>query len=299
MFLKRYEGNPILEPIAKHSWESRLVFNAAAVLVDKQVHLLYRAMGNDRISRLGYAVSADGYTINERLPEPVLTPSSAEEKEGCEDPRVTLIDDKLYVAYTAFGDYARDKVFQIALTSISTNDFLSKKWCWQDKSLPFPGIRNKNALLFPKKINNQYVMFHRLDPDICIAKSSDLQNWQGLRFVMGPRLDSWDSLKVGTTGPPMELNEGWLFLYHGVNFEKTYCLGVALLNKNNVEEVIYRCKEPILRPETAYERFGDVRNVVYSCGFVALDDKILVYYGGADSVLGVATYDLAELLPKK
>jgi len=116
---------------------------------------------------------------------------------------------------------------------------------------------------------------------------------------MGPRQKSWDSWKIGTTGPPIELNEGWLFLYHGVDYEKTYCLGVALLDKQNIEDVIYRCEEPILRPEKVYERFGDVRNVVYSCGYVAIDDKILVYYGGADSVLGVATYDLAELLPKK
>jgi len=124
--LKRFEGNPILEPIGIHNWESRLVFNAAAISVNKQVHLIYRAMGNDHISRLGYAVSSDGYHIDERLSYPILEPSSDEESEGCEDPRLTLIDDKLHMAYTAFGNYARQKVFQIAQTSISVEDFLEK-----------------------------------------------------------------------------------------------------------------------------------------------------------------------------
>jgi len=97
----------------------------------------------------------------------------------------------------------------------------------------------------------------------------------------------------------LELNEGWLFIYHGVDYEKTYRLGVALLDRQNPEKVIYRRDEPILNPERDHERFGDVPNVVYSCGHVTIDNQILVYYGGADSVLCVATYDLAELLPKK
>ena len=297
--MKRFEGNPILEPIGTHNWESRLVFNAAAISVNKQVHLIYRAMGNDHISRLGYAVSSDGYHIDERLPYPIFEPSSDKESEGCEDPRLTLIDDRLHMAYTAFGNYARQKVFQIAQTSISIEDFLEKKWHWEERSLIFPGIRNKNGLIFPIKINGEYIMFHRLDPDVCIARSDNLKNWHSLKFVMGPRQKSWDSWKIGTTGPPIELNEGWLFIYHGVDYEKTYRLGVALLDKQNPEEIIYRRDEPILNPEKDHERFGDVPNVVYSCGHVTIDNQILVYYGGADSVLCVATYDLAELLPKK
>jgi predicted GH43/DUF377 family glycosyl hydrolase len=297
--LKRFEGIPILEPRGNHSWESRLVFNAAAILLNKQVHLLYRAMGNDHISRIGYATSSDGYNIDERLPEPILAPIQEEEKEGCEDPRITLIDDRLHLVYTAFGQHERDKVFQIAHTSISAENFLAKQWQWEKRSLPFAGIRNKNGLLLPKKIDGQYLMFNRFDPDLCIAKSTDLQNWCDLKYVMGPRQKSWDSWKIGTTGPPIELNEGWLFIYHGVDYEKVYRLGVAMLDKQNLQEVIYRCKDPILWPERQYERFGDVPNVVYSCGSVRIDNQVLIYYGGADSVLNVATYDLAELLPKK
>ncbi len=264
-----------------------------------RVHLVYRAMGNDHISRLGYATSWDGYHFNERLPDPIFVPRNEHEAEGCEDPRLTVLGDKLIMAYTAFGNRMQEKVFQIALTSIQLSDFLEKKWTWQKSIHAFPGIRNKNAFILPQKIGAQYILFHRLDPDICIARSSSFGDWCGMKFVMGPRLKMWDSWKVGTTGPPFLLNEGWLMLYHGVDFDKRYCLGVALLDKDDPSRVIYRCTEPILEPEMDYERYGDVSNVVYSCGSVIIDGKVLVYYGGADSVLGIATYEMAELLPKK
>ena len=101
--MKRFQNNPILEPIGTHAWESRLVFNAAAFASKDRVHILYRAMGDDNISRIGLASSPDGYTIDERLPLPVFAPSNDTENEGCEDPRLTLIDDTLYMGYTAFG----------------------------------------------------------------------------------------------------------------------------------------------------------------------------------------------------
>jgi predicted GH43/DUF377 family glycosyl hydrolase len=297
--MTRFKGNPILEPIGTHKWESQLVFNAAAFTHNKKIHLLYRAMGNDHISRIGYATSTDGYHIDERFPTPIFSPSNEPEKEGCEDPRTTLLDNSLIMAYTAFGNHDSQQVYQIGLTSIKLNDFLARKWNWGKRSLVFPGVRNKNGLLFPKKIHDEYILFHRLGLDVCIARSEDLKCWYDIKFVMGPRAESWDSWKVGTTGPPIELNEGWLFIYHGINYDKIYALGVALLDKNNPEKVIYRAENPILTPEKNYEVFGKVQNVVYSCGHVVIDDKILIYYGGADSVLCVATYDPSELLPKK
>ncbi|MCW3994850.1 MAG: glycosidase [Candidatus Bathyarchaeota archaeon] len=297
--MKRFEGNPILKPDGKHDWESRTVSNAAAILLDKQIHLLYRAMGNDNISRIGYAVTTDGYNIDERAPDPAFSPIMEAENAGCEDPRLTVLGDSLIMTYVAYGQYAYHKVYQVALTSIPITNFLARQWIWGERRLCMPGIRNKDAIVFPKKINDEYIMFLRFDPDICIARSNDLNLWYKLEFVMGPRLDSWDSFKVGATGLPIELNEGWLFIYHGVNYSNVYCLGVALLDKERPEQVIYRGKEPILTPEKDYERLGKVQNVVFSCGNVLIDDKVLVYYGGADSVLCVATYDLAELLPKK
>jgi beta-1,2-mannobiose phosphorylase / 1,2-beta-oligomannan phosphorylase len=297
--MKRFQGNPILEPIGTHGWESRRVFNAAVFRTEKQTHILYRAMGNDGISRFGYASSSDGYQIDERLPFPVFEPTNDSEKYGCEDPRLTLLNGRLIMTYTAFGSYGCQDAYQVSLTSIAVEDFLAKRWVWNERFLVFPGIRNKDAVIFPKKFDGKYVMFHRLETDICLARSDDLKRWFDLKFIMGPRMKSWDCWKVGAAGPPIELNEGWLFIYHGVSFEKIYSLGVALLDKNNPEEILYRSEKPILIPEEDYERFGKVSNVVFSCGSVLTDNQVLLYYGGADSVLCVATYDLCELLPKK
>ncbi len=297
--MKRFEGNPILKPIGKNNWESRTVSNAACIRINKKIHLLYRAVGNDNISRIGYATSSDGYHIDERLPNPIFSPLNKSENAGCEDPRVTLIGDSLLMTYVAYGQYAYHKVYQVALTSISIKSFLARQWQWGDRQLCLPGIRNKDAIIFPKKVKGEYIMFLRFDPDICIARSNNLDLWYKLKFVMGPRLDSWDSFKVGASGLPIELNEGWLFIYHGLNYSKVYSLGVALLDKENPEQVIYRSKDPILTPEKDYERLGKVPNVIFSCGSVLMDGKVLIYYGGADSVLCVVTYDLAELLPKK
>jgi len=114
-------------------------------------------------------------------------------------------------------------------------------------------------------------MFHRLETDICIARSDDLQHWHGLKFVLGPSSNTW---KVGTADPPILINEGWLFIYHGVSTDKVYSLAVALLDKNNPEQVLYRSEEPILTPTEDYERFGQVPNVVFSCGQIIMDNQL-------------------------
>jgi predicted GH43/DUF377 family glycosyl hydrolase len=297
--MKRFPNNPILEPIGTHAWESRFVFNAATVDVDDKIHILYRAMGTDNISRLGLATSSDGYNIDERLPLPVFSPISECENEGCEDPRLSLVDGSYILAYTAFGTHAQHRVFQIGLSSIKINDFVEKRWRWGERYLAFPGIHNKDAVIFPEKIKGDYIMFHRLEPDVCIARSNDLKRWYDLKYIFGPGESQWDSWKIGAAGPPFKINEGWLFIYHGVSLDRIYSLGVALLDKNDPEHVLYRSPEPILKPEADYEKYGQVPNVVFSCGQVMRDNELLLYYGGADTVLCGASYELSELLPKK
>ena len=297
--MRRFKGNPILEPIVGNAWESRLVFNAAALHLKNRVHILYRAMGNDAISRIGYASTSDGYRIDYRSPTPIFEPKEQVEHSGCEDPRLSLFDDKVVMAYTALSEVDHGQLYQIGLTSIGVEDFLNREWKWNSRVLPFRGIRNKDAVLFPRRINGKYVMLHRFDPDVCVAYSADLETWCNIRSIFGPRIKSWDSWKIGAGGSPIEVNEGWLMIYHGVSFEKVYCLGVVLLDKNDPEMVLYRSEIPILVPVKDYERFGKVPNVVFSCGNVLIDGKVLVYYGAADTVLCVATYELSELLPKK
>lgn len=293
--MKRYEGNPILKPIPENPWESRLVFNAAAIYNNNKVHILYRAMGEDNISRIGYASSSDGYHIEERLSYPIFEPDNEYEESGCEDPRITPLNGKYMITYTALRNLPHFD-FQIGMTSISMDNFLNKRWKWGERLFPFPGVHNKDAVLFPSKIENKYVLYHRIDPDICIAYSDDLKRWCDMKTVLEPRTDRWDCLKVGAAGPPLEVDEGWLFIYHGVDYEKVYRLGAALIDKKNPENILYRSKEPILEPTEHYELFGKVPNVVFSCGSIMLDNKILIYYGGADTVIGVATFDKNELI---
>ena len=289
--MRRFEGNPILTPVVNHAWESRMVFNPAAVYLDNRVHILYRAIGEDGVSRLGYASSSDGYHIDERLPHPVFEPALPVEKNGCEDPRLTEMEDRCIMTYTAYGD-----IYQIGLTTISIENMQNKKWDWEERFFPFPNIRNKNAVIFPRRVNDRYLMCHRLDPDIYIAYSDDLRTWEDTILLMRPRSGFWDCVKIGAAGPPIELDEGWLLVYHGVDVKKTYRLGVTILDKENPERVVYRSKIPILEPTEDYERFGFVPNVVFSCGAILLDGKLLIYFGCADSVIGVATFDLDEII---
>ena len=289
--MRRFEGNPILAPVANHAWESRMVFNPAAVYLDKRVHILYRAIGEDGVSRLGYASSSDGYHIDERLPHPVFEPTLPVEKNGCEDPRLTEMEDRCIMTYTAYGD-----IYQIGLTTISIENMQNKKWDWEERFFPFPNIRNKNAVIFPRRVNDRYLMCHRLDPDIYIAYSDDLRTWEDTILLMRPRSGFWDCVKIGAAGPPIELDEGWLLVYHGVDVKRTYRLGVTILDKENPERVVYRSKIPILEPTEDYERFGFVPNVVFSCGTILLDGQLLIYFGCADTVIGVATFDLDEII---
>ena len=290
--MARFKGNPIIKPVREHPWESRYVFNTAMIRLGSRIHYFYRAMGEDMISRLGYASSEDGYNIDERLPHPVFEPSTPLEKYGCEDPRLSVMGDKCLMTYTAYGD-----IYQIGITSISVDDLLGKNWEWGERCFPFPNVRNKNAVIFPRRINGRYVMFHRLEPDIHVAYSDDLWNWDGSSLVMSPRPDRWDSLKIGAAGPPIELDEGWLLVYHGVDSSQVYRLGATILGRNDPERVIYRTEEPIIEPTEDYERIGHVPNVIFSCGSVLAGDKLLVSYGAADTVIGVATFDLDEIIP--
>jgi predicted GH43/DUF377 family glycosyl hydrolase len=297
--VKRFTHNPILEPIKSSSCENRCVFNAAAVYYDGLVHIVDRAQGTDMVSRLGLATSNDGFTIKERFDTPIFTPIHHAERDGSEDPRLTLIGDECIMAYTAYRNHDFPVIFQISLTSINIKDFANRNWNWKERSLPFPGVRNKDAVILPNKVDGKYMMFHRIEPSICVSYSEDLKRWHDFKSIMEPRDKMWDSKKIGAAGTPIELNEGYLFIYHGVDDEKHYSLGAALLDKSNPEKVLYRSEKPILTPCEQYECVGDVPNVVFSCGNVQVDDQVIVYYGGADTVLCGASYELNELLPKK
>ncbi len=302
MVMKRYKGNPILAPIEGSSWESVMVYNCAAIYEGGKVHILYRAQAaKNGISRFGYASSKDGYTIDERLDYPVFGPSTDSDLDckGVEDPRLTRIGDRIYLCYTAYGVNAGmvngHTGVQLATASISVEDFLNKKWNWSERSYPFFRVDNKNSFYFPEKINGKYVMVHRIPPHMWISYSDDMITYENQKILMSPEFD-WEFFKIGGGSPPIKTDKGWIVIYHGVDRNMQYRLGVALLDLKDPGKVIARYNKPFLEPETDYEIDGVVPNVTFTCGAVRIEDTIFLYYGGADTVIGVATAPVKDVL---
>src|SRR3989344_815678 len=185
--VERSKQNPIVIPVKSHKWESRYAFNPGAIFECGKIHLLYRAMGEDNLSVLGYASSADGVHIDERIPEPVYTPREGFEKPaaggsgGCEDARITRLGDRIYICYTAYN--AKDPP-RVALSSISVDDFCAKKWNWQKPVLISPpGVDDKDACLLPEKVEGKFVFLHRFNPSIWVASVDKMEfgerSWLG------------------------------------------------------------------------------------------------------------------------
>ena len=308
--LVRYAGNPVLSPIKEHPWENKYVLNTAAFRVKDRVYLLYRAYGDDEVSRIGLAVT-DGYNVLERLPEPVFVPRDITEKRGVEDPRVTIIDNKIYMLYTAYDGVTA----QVSAAAIGMDDLLNKRFDkWERKGLAFHDIWDKDAILFPEKINGEYIIYHRIEPSIWVTRMYELKfpaPKEKHSIIMGPRSGRlWDSLKIGAGSQPIKTKYGWLIIYHGVDRNKVYRLGVILAALDNPERLLYRSPNPILSPETEYEigKEGEcwVQNVVFTCGAVPAEEKevldagdeILVYYGAADTHICIATGRVGDLIPE-
>lgn len=303
----RAKENPILIPNPKNAWEKNAVFNAAAIDIEDTVRILYRAMGDDNTSVLGYATTKNGVKITERLGVPAYVPREEFEMKrgsptgnsGCEDPRITRMGNTLYMTYTAYDGVNPTRV---ALTSISIKDFLAERWDkWSKPVITTPEhVNDKDMCLLPEKIDGQYMIMHRIDPMICADFLDSLEFTKNKLTrcieIMGPRPGMWDSKKIGIAGPPIKTKKGWLLIYHGVSKTSTYRLGAVLLDLKNPSIIISRSVDTILEPLERYEKEGIVRNAVFSCGSVLRDDTLYIYYGGADTVLGVAKVSLKKLL---
>ncbi|KLO24631.1 hypothetical protein [Marinitoga sp. 1155] len=328
--LKRYEKNPILSPIPKNNWESKLVYNPAALRIDGIHYIVYRAFGNDHISRFGLAWSKNGLDIDGRLDFPIFIPTTEyeipkneklnerkRERGGVEDPRLTIINKKIYMTYTAYSDKT-----QIALASIDIKDFINLKDIskneiknkWTKHGLLFPNIYDRNAVLFPEKINGKHALLRRpmisKTKNIAISYSNKIEEIWNNDFVdvLKTRKNKWDSERIGA-GQILRTVHGLLLIYHGVGINKgrrSYMLGVALLNPNNPSEILYRSKKPIFLPEEDYELYGWAPNVVFTNGITMKNkdsneiikdkDELLFYYGGGDKVIGVASAKLMDIL---
>ena len=301
----RVKENPILSPKKENAWEAKAVYNPAAIYLQGKVHILYRAQSDDNTSVLGYATSTLGAHIDFRSPKPVYLPRESFEQKltpggnsGCEDPRLSKIGTTIYMLYTAFDGQHSPRV---ALTSISEKNFLNQNWNWAKPVLiSHPGEDDKDACLFPEKIRGEYVIIHRAGDEIDLSFHSNLHfgdsNWLEEYRWIAPRKGMWDSKKVGISAPPIKTKKGWLILYHGVSGDGVYRVGAVLTDLHDLTKIISRTDEPIFEPEAEYEKVGQISNVVFPCGAVVIDEKIFMYYGGADSVIGVATGETEKLL---
>lgn len=302
MKLQRHPHNPVLLPDPTSDWECYNVFNPAVVYHNGLWHMWYRAQGLDWVSRIGYAVSADGIHWN-RLRRPVLEPHDGTDSRGVEDPRVVVMDGVFYMTYTAYGrEYhgpGRPTHAGGGITPMiarSTNGIT-----WERVGAIVRGEDNKDHVLFPRQIGGRYAALHRRWPDVWIAYSDDLVTWrpEDMHRIYGPRRedpDAWDRKSVGSNGIPIETPEGWLLINHGYDEGHVYKFGVVLLDLDDPTRVLRRPRTAIFWPEELWELRGDVPNVVFSCANPVVDGIVYVYYGGGDHVIGLATCRLEDLL---
>lgn len=287
--LKRYAGNPILLPVKSHDWESLHVSNAGAAVYNGKTYLLYRAEGKDErksssgwpVSRLGLASSDNGYDFNFRSSRPAfdVTQEKWPGVDGVEDARISKIGNVYYIVYV-LTSFTWDR---IALAT--TKDFKT----FTRHGVMMGDVAQRTSGLFPAKFNRRYLLMHRIIPSIYLSETYDFKNFKNTKIIMNTDVAKWCEKKLGIGAQPVKLKNAWALFFHGVDRSSVYRLGIAWLDLKNPYKIIKIQKEPILEPLEPYEKSGFTPNVVYTCGAVEKDDKILVYYGCCDSVLALAT----------
>ena len=296
----RHPKNPILT--AKElGYCANVVFNAAAAQVGDETVLLARVEDKRGLSHLTACRSSDGVSGWRVDNPPTLLPQTElfpEEQWGLEDPRATWLEELglFGVTYTVYS--RQGPQVKLALTK----DF---------KSFDIHGVicppDDKNAALFPRRIRGRWALLHRpiapgRDACIWISYSPDLDQWGEHHMVMETRRGNWwDAHRIGACPPPIETPHGWLLGYHGVRTTvggAIYRFGLALLDLENPHHVLRRSDEWVFGPREIYERVGDVGNVVFPCGWIhdAQSDTLRLYYGAADTCIGLATAKLSDVM---
>jgi predicted GH43/DUF377 family glycosyl hydrolase len=242
---------------------------------------------NRTVGPLGSVVDL-AFSADEHISERVIFPVTESQSNGIEDARFVYFDkgdgDHIYYAtYTAYTGRA------IRSELIETHDFVT----FRMSPLAGAAAQNKGMGLFPRKIDGRYAMIGRQDNEnLYLIYSDDLYFWEGGQAILRPQFP-WEFVQIGNCGAPIELDEGWLLLIHGVGPVRRYSIGAVLLDKADPSKVLARSREPLIRPS---EREGYVPNVVYTCGAMRHNDKIILPYAIADTFSDFATIKIAELL---
>tara|TARA_R110002096_G_scaffold309676_1_gene504356 strand:- start:6390 stop:7427 length:1038 start_codon:yes stop_codon:yes gene_type:complete len=334
------ERKGILLSPTELDFENNGVLNPGIYQEDGQVHIFYRAVKDGNFSTIGYAKSNGPNTLIEHHKKPIITPEFDYEKHGIEDARIVKIEDTYYLTYTAYdginamGALATSKDLKhfekkgIITPMINYKDYkchlehcnqgkLNPKYYYYYNLFAELGIvdhanrllKDKDVLLFPKKINGKFVMLHRIWPGIQIVF---FENWEDLtdqfwqdylkdltsHIILDPKY-GFEVNYIGGGCPPIETKEGWLLIYHGVcetTIGKTYHAAAALLDINNPRKVIARLEQPLFSPSQEWEKEGVVNHVVFPTGTALFGDDLYIYYGAADKHTAVAKVSLQELL---
>tara|TARA_R110002049_G_scaffold218422_4_gene390071 strand:- start:6387 stop:7424 length:1038 start_codon:yes stop_codon:yes gene_type:complete len=334
------ERKGILLSPTELDFENNGVLNPGIYQEDGQVHIFYRAVKDGNFSTIGYAKSNGPNTLIERHKKPIITPEFDYEKHGVEDARIVKIEDTYYLTYTAYdginamGALATSKDLKhfekkgIITPMINYKDYkyhlehcnqgkLNPKYYYYYNLFAELGIvdhanrllKDKDVLLFPKKINGKFVMLHRIWPGIQIVF---FENWEDLtepfwqdyirdltsHIILDPKY-AFEVNYIGGGCPPIETEDGWLLIYHGVcetAIGKTYHAAAALLDINNPRKVIARLEQPLFSPSQEWEKEGVVNHVVFPTGTALFGDDLYIYYGAADKHTAVAKVSLQELL---
>ena len=339
MLFTRHPDNPVLSPNTENSWESQAVFNPAAVRWGGTTYLLYRAVGEYQyyISRLGLAAACDGADLQRVSDQPVFEPGADFERWAVEDPRLTPIEDRYYLTYTAISQRILQNGGPVTHREVpleaSVGLAVSKDLQHFDRlgTISLSRVDDKNAVLFPERINGRYALLHRPQrwcrhwfdhplaseikiplpsavedlpqlPAIWLSYSDDLLNWSDHQLVIEPTHQH--DHRIGAGPPPIKTEAGWLLIYHhvedktsaGEERERAYTAKAALLDLNDPSQVIAQIPYDILAPQEWYEQEGDVANVIFPTGAYLEDDTLYLYYGAADKYCCLATASWSELL---
>jgi predicted GH43/DUF377 family glycosyl hydrolase len=274
---------------------SSLTFRSGTVAADGSLTVdpTARLASSPRINLRVSAADGDhvDLTFNpeEELSERIIFPVTESQSHGIEDARFVEFRDgdrkTYYATYTAYSGAA------IRSELIETSDFLS----FRMTPLQGAAAGNKGMALFPRMIDGKYAMIARQDNEnLYLIYSDDLYRWDGGQAILKPEFP-WEFVQIGNCGSPIELDEGWLLLTHGVGPVRKYSIGAALLDKKDPSKVLARSREPLLRPEPS-EREGYVPNVVYTCGAMRHNDEIILPYAVSDTFSNFATIKISALM---
>lgn len=311
--LKRLPNNPILTPESSHPWEAQAAFNGCPIVSGDTTHLVYRALSFNQhfagqemeVSTVGYAQSKHGGPFTNR--RQLITPQESWEQYGCEDPRITKIDDTYYICYTALSTFPFNAA-GIKIAMAATQDFETI-----ERHLVTP-FNAKAMALFHERINGEVVAIFTSDSDIppssiCIAKAKSIEdfwsydywdNWYvyKLRNTLPLLRSLADHIEVGA--PPLKTKEGWLVVYSYISAyltnTKVFSVEAVLLDLDDPVKILCRLPYSLLESEAPYEKTGVIDNIVFPSGLLLNEDTLSLYYGGADTVCAVATCSLEELL---